>query len=83
MPFDIVVNAVDDNWFPVPAVNHTIHLTSDDLTAVLANDTPLANGKVTIGGSYFGTEGTWTITASDLTDDTKKPATSGTVVVNP
>ena len=83
MPFDVVVNAVDDDWFPVPAVNHTIHLTSDDLAAVLANDTPLANGKVTIAGSYFGTEGTWTITASDLTDDTKQPATSGPVVVNP
>ena len=81
--FDIVVNAVDDNWYPIPGVSHTINLTTDDAAGVMALDAPLVNGKVTIAESYFGAQGTWTITATDVTDTTKTPGTSSPVKVSP
>ena len=83
VPFDIVVNAVDDNWYPIPGVNHTINLTTDDAAGVMAPDTALVNGKVTIAESYFSAQGTWTITATDVTDTTKTPGTSSPVTVSP
>jgi hypothetical protein len=82
-PFDIVVNAVDNDWYPIPGVSHVIHLTSDDLSFIgPAADPGLVNGTVTIQGSYFGTVGgPFTITATDVTDPAKTPGVSSPVQV--
>jgi hypothetical protein len=72
--FNITVNACDSVWNVVPSTD-TIDLTSSDTTAYLSPDTALFNGS-TVFSVYFGTAGTFTITASDVTDPTKTAATS-------
>jgi hypothetical protein len=71
-PFDVTVNACDATWHIVPSCSDTVGLTSTDTTAGLPNNAPLVNGTVTFVGTsfnyfYFGSTGTWTITASDVT----------------
>jgi len=81
-PFDVVVNAVDDNWYPVRGVSHVIRLSSDDTAAVFPPDAAMVNGTVTFPGVYFGSEGTWRITATSM-DDPTKTGTSSPVTVRP
>jgi hypothetical protein len=74
-PFDLTINMCDATWHIVPA-SDTVSLTSTDPSVWLQNNATLANGTVTIlGNTYFGSPGTWTITA---TDDTTPTITSGT-----
>jgi len=82
--FEILVNAVDDEWYPVSGINHTVHLTTTDEFAVVPEDAPLVNGTRTfVATEFFGQAGTFTITASDVTDDTKTPGTSSPATVDP
>lgn len=68
IPFDITVNACDSDWNIVTICQDTVAFTSTDTAASLPMNTPLVNGTLTITGqTYFGTLGTWTITASDVT----------------
>lgn len=82
VPFNITVNAVDANWFPVQGVNNTVSISSTDPYAYLPVNAPLVNGTATFQ-VVFGSEGTWTVTASDVTDPTKTPGTSSPTLVNP
>lgn len=82
-PFDIVVNAVDNDWYPITGVTDTIHLATDDTTATVPADAQLVNGTATFTGAYFGAEGTFTFTATDVTDPTKGAGTSGSIKSNP
>lgn len=81
--FDLVVNAVDDEWYPISGINNTIHLATDDVAGFLAPDGQLVNGTATFTGSYLGQEGNWTITATDVTDPEKGVGTSSPVTVTP
>jgi hypothetical protein len=81
--FTVTVNAVDANWFPAPyASDHAIHITSNDGTATLP-----ANAFLTAGTATFNVTnnavGSWTFTASDVTDPTKTANTGSPVNVNP
>ena len=70
MPFTVTVNAVDAAWNIVSSVTDTVDITSTDSTAFLPADAALVSGT----GSftvYFGQAGTWTVTATDVTDPTK------------
>ena len=78
MPFNITVNAVDEVWNVVTAVTDTVDITSSDTMATLPPDAALANGTKQFSIS-LGTAGGSTITATDVTDPTKTPATSATV----
>jgi hypothetical protein len=70
-PFDLTVNACDATWHIVPSCSDTVNITSSDPSAYLPTDAPLVNGTITFLGTgnffSFGSTGTWTITASDVT----------------
>jgi hypothetical protein len=79
--FNVTVNAVDANWFPAVREDDTIHLTSTDAAAILpATDLSLASGSITIPVTLL-TSGSWTFTASDVTDPTKTSGTSAAVTI--
>jgi hypothetical protein len=79
VPFVITVNACDTLW-NVVASSDTVNITSTDGTATLPADAALvggtANFTVTLNSS-----GSWTMTATDVTDGTKTPGTSSAVTV--
>lgn len=88
VPFDIVVNAVDDTWHPIAGVTHSISLSSTDTTFNWPGvDGNMVNGTVTFDAATwllaFGQAGSYTITATDTTDGTKTPDTSPSVTVTP
>lgn len=70
VPFQITVNAVDYNWAVMTTVTDVVHLSSSDGTATLDPDTALFAGTATFNVT-FNTSGTFTVTASDVTDATK------------
>jgi hypothetical protein len=80
--FDITVNAVDDKWNIVNYVTDTVTITSSDAGAALPPDAALANGTKTFSVA-FGSAGSYTVTASDVTDANKKPNTGTSTTVNP
>jgi len=73
-PFDVIVNACDENWHVVNSTD-TIHLTSTDASATLPADAQLVGGAKTFSVT-FNASGSFTITASDVTDATKTSGTS-------
>jgi hypothetical protein len=83
---DVTVNAVDASFHIVGGVIDTIHLTTTDGQAFLPTDTAMVNGTATFTGSnnmLWGSQGTFTITASDITSTNILPVTSSPVVVGP
>jgi hypothetical protein len=81
---DFIVNAVDANWYPIPGVTDVLGISSSDTSATLptAGTIVLVNGVATVSNAFaFSGAGSWTITASDVTDGTKLPNTSSPVVV--
>ena len=67
-------------------VTDTIRLTTSDESAFLPSDTAMSNGTVLFTGAnqmLWGSQGTWTITATDETTATILPVTSSPVVVGP
>ena len=77
-PFNITVNACDSVWNVVPSTD-MIDLTSSDTTAYLPPDNALISGT-SVFTVYFNTAGTFTITASDVTDTTKTAGISSPTV---
>ncbi len=72
IPFDVTVNACDATWHIITSCSDTVNITSSDTTAGLPADVPMVNGTITFLAAgfnyfYFGSVGTWTITASDVT----------------
>ncbi|MHC1768563.1 MAG: hypothetical protein AB9869_30510 [Verrucomicrobiia bacterium] len=78
--FDVIVNAVDDNWNLTTGGRDNVRLTSTDDGAFLPGDTALVRGTVTIRVT-LNTPGSWTITATDVTDESKTASTSSAVTV--
>jgi len=66
-PFNLTINACDTGWHIATSCNDTVALTSTDASAWLGSgNATLVRGTVTIvGNTYFGSSGTWTITATD------------------
>jgi hypothetical protein len=80
--FVVTVNAVDANWNLVNSVNDVADLTSSDLSASVPPDAALVAGT----GNFtlaFGTNGSFTITASDFSDGSKTASTSPAIAVTP
>jgi hypothetical protein len=78
--FNVIVNAVDANWFPISGVTDSVSLTSTDPQFLPPLAASLVNGTVTLQ-VQMGSSGSWTITATDNTDNTKTANTSSTIVV--
>ena len=69
VPFNVTVNAVDASWNVVGSIDE-ISITSSDATATLPVNNTLYNGSRTFSVT-FNTAGSWTVTATDVTDATK------------
>jgi hypothetical protein len=80
VPFNVVVNAVDEFWNVIPS-SDMINITSTDASATLPADNTLVSGSRTFSIT-FNASGTFTITATDVTDGTKT-ANTGTSVIIP
>jgi hypothetical protein len=68
-PFNVTVNAVDASWNVVGSTDE-ITITSSDASATLPVNNTLYNGS-RIFSVTFNTAGSWTVTATDVTDGTK------------
>src|SRR5439155_11099599 len=68
--FDTTVNAVDANWNVVGSVSDVVDINSSDLSASLPPDAALFAGTGTFT-LYFGTNGNFTLTATDTSDGSK------------
>ncbi|HZV34067.1 MAG TPA: hypothetical protein VFB72_05775 [Verrucomicrobiae bacterium] len=79
-PFQFTVNAVDQNWYPVPGVSDALSITSSDSTFTGPNAPVLTNGTAVFYGQ-FGQTGNWTITAGDTTATNVLSNTSSSVNV--
>jgi hypothetical protein len=82
VPFPITVNAVDTNWVVMTLVTDTVDLSCTDTTATIDPDAALVNGTGTFNVT-FGTDGQFTITGTDTSDNTKAINTSSSVSVDP
>lgn len=76
---NVTINAVDDNFNRVSA-SDMIHLVGSDNSVFAEGDFAMSNGTVSIAVMFLNS-GTFTITASDLTDPTKTSDTSSPVTV--
>jgi hypothetical protein len=82
VPFNLTINACDATWNIATTCSDTVMITSTDTSAFTPSNTALVNGTVTIIGDFeFGTPGTWTITATDVTDTNVLAGTSSPVSV--
>jgi hypothetical protein len=81
LPFNVIVNAVDDVWNRVSSTD-TITITSSDASAALPTDAALVGGTYTFAVTYW-TEGSYTVTATDVTDTTKTANTGASTKANP
>ncbi len=83
VPFTVVVNAVSDDWHLITSITDTIHLVSSDPGSFWPIDAAMSSGTVTFAdpnGFTIYNPGTWTLTATDVTDPTKTGTSSPVVV---
>jgi hypothetical protein len=81
-PVLVIVNAANNQWFTLTTVSDTVHVTSSDTGASIDPDLPLTQGSQNFN-VIFSAPGTYTVTASDVTDTTKSAGTSASIVVTP
>ena len=77
--FNVTVNAVDQYWNPVSATD-TVGITSSDTAATLPANAALAAGTNTFAVT-LNTIGSFTVTATDVTDGTKTAITTPAITV--
>jgi hypothetical protein len=70
------------DWNVVTTCTDTANITSSDAGAALPPDTALVNGTYTFQ-VFFGTPGTQTVTATDVTTPTVSPNTGSNTTVTP
>ncbi|MEX0602617.1 MAG: hypothetical protein WD295_04695, partial [Bacteroidota bacterium] len=80
--FTATVRAVDEYWNVVTSVTDEVQLTSTDANATLPGITALSGGTGNLSVT-FRTAGSWTLTASDVSDPAKTASTSPSVTVVP
>mgnify|MGYP001571542936 FL=1 len=80
--FNVTVNAVDANWNLVNTVTDVVGLTSSDGSATLSGNAALSAGTGTRNVT-FSTSGSFTVTATDITDGGKTPNTSPSITADP
>jgi hypothetical protein len=80
IPFNVTVNAVDAVWNRVKSTD-TITITSSDTAASLPADAALVGGTATFSVT-LNTAGSFTVTATDVTDGTKTANTGTATTVN-
>ena len=82
VPFDVIVNAVDDAWHLISlAPNDSVHITSSDDAATLPADAQLVGGTKTFSVTFWAT-GSFTVTATDATISSKTANTGSSAAAN-
>src|SRR5207237_318305 len=79
--YSVTVRAVDANWNLVNTITHTVGMACADPNDVLPANAALAAGSGTFSLTNK-TAGSWTVTATDITDGTKTANTSPSITVN-
>src|SRR5205823_1442194 len=79
--FNVTVNAVDANWNVVTNSSDTVGITSSDNNASLHSNAALVLGTQSFSVT-LNTAGSRTLTASDVTDNSKSANTSPSITVN-
>ena len=79
-PFTVTVNAVDASWNVVSST-HTVAITASDANATLPANARLVAGTRTFSVT-LNTAGSWTVTATDVTDGSKTANTSAAIPVS-
>jgi len=79
--FNVTVNAVDANWNVVNSVTDTVGITASDSNAILPANAALVNGTRSLSVT-LKTAGSATVTASDVTDNSKTACTGSSLTVN-
>ena len=80
-PFDLTINMCDATWHIVSS-GDIVAITSSDGSAFLPPNATLVNGSVTITGNFFfGSSGTWTVTATDTTNPAISAGTSTAITI--
>ncbi|HXJ74134.1 MAG TPA: hypothetical protein VNM37_14840, partial [Candidatus Dormibacteraeota bacterium] len=79
--FGVTINAVDAYWNLVNTVTDTVGLTSSDTSATLPAAAALAAGTTNLM-VYFNGNGSFTLTATDLSNGSKSPSTSSAISVS-
>jgi len=80
-PFNVRVNACDAYWNVIPS-SDTVTITSSDTGAGLPANAALVGGTKTFAVT-LNTAGSATVTASDVTDNTKTANTGSSTTVTP
>lgn len=78
--FTVTVNAVDANWNVVSSTN-TVGITSSDGLATLPANAALVAGTKTFSVTLNATSGTYTVTATNITDGSKTANTSPAITL--
>ena len=81
-PLSVTVNAVDAYWNLVSSATDMVAITSTDGNAVLPANVALVGGTQTVS-MRFKTAGSWTVTATDVSNGGMTANTSPSVTVNP
>jgi hypothetical protein len=82
----VTVNAVDNTFHIVGGINDSIQLSTSDSSASLPPSQTMNNGTVTFStpnSILWGGQGSFTVTATDLTNPAILQATSASVTVGP
>jgi hypothetical protein len=79
-PFTVTVNAVNASWNVVSST-HTVGITASDANATLPANAHLVAGTRTFSVT-LNTAGSWTVTATDVTDGSKTANTSAAIPVS-
>lgn len=78
VPFQVRIRACDSDWNTVTSITHGIELTSSNENATITGPTVLVDG-VGVWTVTLNASGSWTVSASDITDTTIPQATSAYV----
>ncbi|HEV2392877.1 MAG TPA: hypothetical protein VG146_11020 [Verrucomicrobiae bacterium] len=80
--FNVIVNAVDQDWNVIPSVTDNVTFTSSDPNFAPPMDAALVNGTATFS-PFFATAGSQTLTATDTATTTIAPGTGTATTVTP
>lgn len=80
VPFNVTVNAVSENWYIIDTVTDVVGLTSTDANAILPTNASLTAGTQQLSITLV-TAGDRTITAMNITDETKASNISSSISV--
>jgi hypothetical protein len=78
---DVTINAVDSTYHIVNSTD-VLNIGASDTTATITTPTPALAGGAVIVPIYFGTSGSWTVTATDTTSTNIPVATSSSITIH-